>query len=229
MKPNALFSCSLVLVLLFTGGSTLAQSRQSPFEAGFVSGINFSQLDGDNFFGYKQKGFIGGVRGSASLGPRFYLGVEFLFSQQGANSTRGNGLLGRAGRRNATFQSRINFLEAPLIAGIRFKPVKEDRKITYFQWEWQAGASYTQLVYNDSYYKNDIGIFSIDGVIPQFQNRGVHVFTGLKRNINNHFSVGFRHTTAVYQFFNDPESQLFGDDITFLRSYYVSVLGYYTF
>jgi hypothetical protein len=54
------------------------------FRASLLAGGNFSQIDGDDLFGYHQLGLNAGIRVVAVLNDRWRVGPEILFSQQGA-------------------------------------------------------------------------------------------------------------------------------------------------
>ena len=66
--------------MLATSGLLSAQT----FRASIIAGGNFSQIDGDDLFGFHQLGANAGVRVVALLGDRWRVGPEILFSQQGA-------------------------------------------------------------------------------------------------------------------------------------------------
>ena len=71
----------LLTLLLLLGVSAL---RAQTFRASLIAGGNFSQIDGDDLFGFHQLGVNAGVRVVALLGDRWRVGPELLFSQQGA-------------------------------------------------------------------------------------------------------------------------------------------------
>lgn len=70
-----------LLLLLVSGMGAL---RAQTFRASLLAGGNFSQIDGDDLFGFHQPGFNGGIRVVALLNDRWRVGPEILFSQQGA-------------------------------------------------------------------------------------------------------------------------------------------------
>lgn len=71
----------LLSFLLFTGVGAL---RAQTFRASLLAGGNFSQIDGDDLFGFHQLGLNAGIRVVAILDDRWRVGPEILFSQQGA-------------------------------------------------------------------------------------------------------------------------------------------------
>lgn len=71
----------LLLLCLFLGAAVLPAQT---FRASLIAGANFSQIDGDDLFGYHQFGANAGIRVVALLGARWRIGPEILFSQIGA-------------------------------------------------------------------------------------------------------------------------------------------------
>lgn len=49
-----------------------------------IGGLNLSQVDGDEVYGFHKLGFTGGFGGILPLGKRFSLSVEILYSQRGS-------------------------------------------------------------------------------------------------------------------------------------------------
>ncbi|MFT7120344.1 MAG: hypothetical protein ACJAZ9_000517 [Neolewinella sp.] len=69
-----------LLILLFLASGLSAQT----FQASIVAGMNISQIDGDDLFGFHKVGVNSGLRVVAKLNDRWRIGPEILFSQQGA-------------------------------------------------------------------------------------------------------------------------------------------------
>lgn len=55
------------------------------FYGGLIAGGNFTQIDGDNYAGYKKVGLNGGGIVYANMGGSVALSMEILFSQKGAH------------------------------------------------------------------------------------------------------------------------------------------------
>ncbi len=111
-------------ILLVAGSALPAQT----FRASLLAGGNFSQIDGDDLFGFHQLGLNAGIRVVALLGDRWRVGPEILFSQQGARR-KANGF-----EISAFDRFDLNTLEVPLM--VYFK----DWRLTA-----EAGLSYQRL------------------------------------------------------------------------------------
>lgn len=115
------------LLMLFLIAGSCALGAQT-FRASLLAGGNFSQIDGDELFGYHQFGINAGIRVVAVLNDRLRVGPEILFSQQGARRN--------VNSRNISPFDRIDLttLEIPLM--VYFK----DWRLTA-----EAGLSYQNL------------------------------------------------------------------------------------
>jgi hypothetical protein len=72
-------SLALIAFFIFQLGS--AKSQNSPFNAGVIAGLNFSELEGNSITDYF--GLNAGLIGTARIAKHAQIGVEFLFSQNG--------------------------------------------------------------------------------------------------------------------------------------------------
>ena len=136
------------LVFLILALSAVFPLGAQTFQASVLGGMNLSQIDGDDLFGFHKVGLNGGLRVVAVLDDRWRLGPEILFSQQGA--LRPNSSI------NFSNFSRfhLNTLEVPLMA-------------YYKDWRLLAGAglSYQRL------FGYTIDNFEGEDVTDQFELR----------------------------------------------------------
>ncbi|MCB0572650.1 MAG: PorT family protein [Phaeodactylibacter sp.] len=128
MKKDQLL---LVTLFLLSALSLSAQSDgpQRRFEGGLVAGFNMSQVDGDLLHGFHKIGVNAGGRVNAVLNERWRIGLELLFSQQGASR-------GRLDNPASQYDKiRLNFVEAPVL-------------VHFQDWKIQAtaGVSYGRLI-----------------------------------------------------------------------------------
>lgn len=79
-------------VLVGLVGKTSAQGYyiedRDLFYGGISFGSTFSQLDGDNFAGFRKIGLTGGAIVYAELAPKFATSLEFLYTQKGGKSKK---------------------------------------------------------------------------------------------------------------------------------------------
>lgn len=115
---------NLFLLLIFCSVGLSGQT----FQASLLAGGNFSQIDGDDLFGYHQLGANAGIRVVAILNDRWRVGPEILFSQQGARRNQNSTNVSEFDRID------LNTLEVPLM-------------VYYKDWRLtaEAGLSYQNL------------------------------------------------------------------------------------
>ncbi|MCB0563246.1 MAG: PorT family protein [Phaeodactylibacter sp.] len=130
MKPLATL---LALCLLFFGPSVYSQR----FGAGAILGLNASQIDGDNQFGYRKFGLAGGLRGIAHLSARFDLQVEMLYSLRGS-AAKTRGYKGPA----TPVDIKLQYAEAPLLLNYKVLENWDGQYVLHFC----TGFSYARLL-----------------------------------------------------------------------------------
>ena len=115
LKNKAL---TLLAAGLLSAGSALAQNPDSyydvaprTFYGGIVGGVNFTQLDGDNYAGYHKVGFNGGGIVYARFDEHLAASIEILYSQKGARSHKEQQV---AGAYIHNYYVNLNYAEVPL-------------------------------------------------------------------------------------------------------------------
>lgn len=92
-----------------------AFDEYSTFHGGLISGVNFTQVDGDNFAGYAKKGLnVGGIV-FFNMDPEHVKGsLEVLYSQKGARS-KGDPYMAAPGLFVTHYRVVINYAEVPFV------------------------------------------------------------------------------------------------------------------
>lgn len=125
------------LILTFLAGFlfwSLQAQQTGPerrFEAGVVAGLNISQVDGDKLRGFYKFGLQAGIKADAVLSDRWKVGIELLFSQQGA--------------RKSDFDVPSSELD---VENIQFNMVEAPVLVHFRDWKLQvtAGGSYGNII-----------------------------------------------------------------------------------
>jgi hypothetical protein len=128
MKKTPLFLL-IALLLSALAGQAQRSRQQSTFEGGLVAGFNMAQIDGDLLYGFNKLGINAGARVNAILDERWRLGLELLFSQQGAARSSNDNPASPFDR------IHLNYVEAPVLLCFR------EWKI-----EAHAGLAYSRLI-----------------------------------------------------------------------------------
>ncbi|MBA3648080.1 MAG: PorT family protein [Chitinophagales bacterium] len=120
----------LIFSVLFIAFMNIkAQDPALKFHAGAVAGLNFSQVDGDDWASYNKVGLNAGFISEVPLSKHFFVSAEILYSQKGSKSPTYKGV-------PLTFKWKLNYAEIPVL--INF----QEKKAINFG----AGLSYAQLL-----------------------------------------------------------------------------------
>jgi hypothetical protein len=95
-------NCIFFLIILISVNELSAQN----IEGEFITGLNLSQIDGDQLAGYNKLGIVVGGAAGFNLKKDFGLKFRILFSQKGS----------RSGENDLFYEStRLTYLEFPLL------------------------------------------------------------------------------------------------------------------
>jgi len=174
---------SILLLVLFLVSSVGFAQR---IKGALIAGMNISQIDGDEIYGFNKFGLNAGAAAILPLGNNFSFTVETLFSQKGSyqskqyeetvTDTAGNVLY----TLNGQYNLKLNYLEVPFLfhytdrdiisAGIGFS---YGRLVSVKEYEHDTLNQFTTL--NDGPYdRNDYSVlvdlyFRIHKKIPRFK------------------------------------------------------------
>jgi hypothetical protein len=110
-------------------------AQSSKFNAGFVAGMNFSELEGNGITDYF--GLNAGLLGTARLTKHSQLGMEILFSQNGEY------ILPEYYPDLEYGQVRLNHVEVPIHIDWLIGVFKRDK---FYDWNLNIGLAYTRLM-----------------------------------------------------------------------------------
>lgn len=198
-----LYSQGLCLVFLFLlcGCAADLTAQEGRFGMGLVLGLNASQIDGDNSFGYNKMGLTGGLKGRVFLRNPLELQTGILYSRQGSRSVF-------LSRNPWDLHIDLHYVQIPL--EFHFKDWLQEKG--YYAFHYFAGLNYGRLVYLSV---RDGGFGVPDaGYIPN----DISWFLGAQYQISKPLGVALRYTRS----FN-----LLYDRDKVVGSQYRSMLGYF--
>lgn len=173
----------LAFLFLFQNGE--AQERR--FNAGFLLGINASQIQGDREAGYKKLGLVAGITAQVLFKEKSELGIEIAFSQLGSRSVSTNPGL-------EPFKSTLNYVMVPVT--FRYKDwFVEDEQ--YYRILAQAGLSYGRLI---STKMEGEPFESIDGFL---RDNYLGFLVGAVYFVNRKIGVGARYERSIIDIYNN--------------------------
>lgn len=182
-----------LFLLVNTQGITFAQSnfyleKERTFYGGAVIGTNFSQIDGDNFAGYRKVGINAGGIIYTHVAPHVAASLEILYSQRGAKSNK------------SQFSNTKQFLITDYSIDLHYAEVPiqihyYDKRRSHFG----GGFSYSQLIgseekattnntsFNDTSNLDDFNFkkYDINFVI----GGNLHLIKGLYLNVRFQYSL----------------------------------------
>jgi hypothetical protein len=97
------------MIFLFLGSTDLYSQR---IQGAVIAGMNLSQVDGDEVYGFKKFGANVGLAAIVPVGKSFQFSIETLFNQKGANQKTqyaSDTLFSGA------YKLNLNYLEVPLL------------------------------------------------------------------------------------------------------------------
>ena len=169
------------------------------FKAMGIIGINASQLDGDNLYGFNKLGLSAGGRLSYTSTSIYDLSLEMLYSQRGSSTKIFNA--------DDTEKISLNYLEFPIIFSLRDWLIESDN---YYKVRAETGLSYGYLF--------SIKAPGFDEL--NFRKHDVSWIIGAGLNFTKRLGISLRYSTSLYKLYKDPtagKSNLLGYFLT-LRS-----------
>lgn len=179
MKHRISLACLLCAVLL---SPPLKAQR---FKAAALAGINLSQIDGDNLYGFNKLGVTAGGRLSYANSKSVDLALEMLYSQRGSAV--------RVFNNNPGDKISLNYLELPLVVSLR------DWYVTsgdYYKVRVDGGFSYAYL------FGADASGFNED----YFRKHDVSWLLGAGIRFTKFWGLSLRYTSSFYNMYKDPSS-----------------------
>lgn len=101
-----------LVILLLTIVSLSGFSQR--FEGGVLVGLNASQVDGDNYSGYRKPGIALGGYVQTNLSRTVYAGMELKFAQKGSRNIDSLAIQGQI-----KYIMRLNYVDLPVYLGVR--------------------------------------------------------------------------------------------------------------
>ncbi|MEM8523831.1 MAG: porin family protein [Bacteroidota bacterium] len=184
----------LILGLLLPNLSNAQKRRFNPkqrFHAGIITGVNLSQIDGDDYSGYDKVGIMGGLQGIALLNRRTKLVAELLYSEKGSRVE--NEIFFQSGKNRLL---AMNYAEVPIL--IRFSLLPEDANV---QFEVEAGLAFSRLIQTKIEENVELLRFSYTEIEDQFRRSDLSYIIGGHAEFFPNFNIGMRSNMSLNKFY----------------------------
>lgn len=188
-RVNRLFFATLLLVLPFGASAQddlFIQEGQDPktFNGALVMGLNFSQVDGDSYYGYHKVGLNAGAEVLARLSPHFGLSMELLYSRKGSRAVTVTESL-TWGTYVWKYYMDVNYIEVPVLLHAWSR-----------KYDVEIGASYGRLINSDEYVVGDQPVI-ITPDANHFNSYDIDFTAGLTRKIYKKLFVNMRYQYSL--------------------------------
>ncbi len=219
----------LKLVILFVIICQIHLTAQSRFKAGVATGLNFSQINGDNHNGYNKIGLSFGIKGGFNLTDNIDISTELFYNNTGSKPSRDDLTL------NAKFKymPTVDLQKADMLIISNFyhklKPSDE-----YYKIGLQIGFSYGRLLRSKTeitQYLNPVPTIA-DYLNKNYKNSDFGFIFGCSYFFTPRFGASIRHTFSIDKLYQKPDSKLTVDEVGDFRSfqpYYISCHLFYNF
>ena len=188
MHPN-LLKCICFLVAFFLCTKVDAQSNyfaddQKVFNGGLILGANFTQVDGDTYYGYHKVGInVGGVV-YVHFTHSFGASMELLYSQKGS---RGEDIIESPsiGTYVEKYFMNLNYVEVPLTL-----------HYIYHNFDLEAGVSYAYLITSGEWIEADQPV-NIDPVLNRFNTTDFEYIFGISHKLYKKLYANIRFQYSI--------------------------------
>lgn len=177
--PNIL----LALLLCFTGHRAFAQ-EDKVFTGGLILGANFTQVDGDDYYGYHKIGLNTGAFVYAHFNKVWGASMELLFSQKGSRGAAVSEYPG-VGPAVDKYFIKLNYIEVPVTL-----------HAIIYKFDFEAGLSYARLMSSNEYAITTQSIV-IDPDANRFNTSDIEYVFGVRHDIYRRLALNFRFQYSV--------------------------------
>jgi hypothetical protein len=170
MRCLATLFTAMLIGVFARGQSSYYEETPKVFSGGLILGANFSQIDGDTFYGYQKVGLNAGGVVYVHFTPRFGVSMELLYSQKGS---RGELVTGSQtiGTYVEKYFMNVNYVEVPVTA-----------HYLSYNFDFEAGLSYALLINSNEWVETDQPVV-IDPVLNRFNTTDLDYIFGVSHKL----------------------------------------------
>ena len=203
-----------LLLFIFVQTALFAQKYSSPFKAGATIGLNFTQIDGDEQFGYNRKGLNFGLRGAVILRKDMDISTELLYSERGA--LPGNNEKTATKR---TINIGLKYADVPFLFNYYYSKADDG----HYRWNLYIGVSYGRLLRSQTSITKG---FNMTDTIQQnlvnnigYNTSDLSLIVGARRYFTNRLGVSLRHTNSLNLLYKNPAAIVVTRGTPVVRNY----------
>jgi hypothetical protein len=172
----------IIVIITLTLVVTYQNISAQGFKAMGIVGLNASQIDGDNLYGFNKLGLTVGGRLSYTNEKTLDYSLEMLYSQRGAALN--------LFKNKEDEKINLNYLEIPLVVSLRDWYQEKDG---YYKVRAEAGLSFGYLFGAES------SLFDTE----KLKNLDINWLLGVGLNFNKMLGFSIRYTSSFLDLYND--------------------------
>ena len=179
------------------------------FNAGLMLGINFSQIDGDNFSGFNKRGLQASLKGMIYLNKKWDVTTGITFVQRGSRfEDHRTGILDKNSRK-----IHLDYVEVPLL--LTYKKLQQNGRGVRLD----IGGSFARLFNSkvEEVITPFSEVFSYGTLEEQYTNNEFNVLAGASYFFNRRIAIGFQFTYQLNKLYDNPAFSY--DPLTWCRPF----------
>jgi len=156
-----------------------------PFTAALLPAVNFTQIDGDDYYGYHKVGLNAGAQVYVHFNERFGVSMELSYTQKGS---RGQTIVESPyiGTYVAKYFMNLNYVEVPVLLHYIYRNL-----------DWEGGVSYAYLVRSKEWILSDIPA-TITDEANHFNATDADWLLGVSRKLYKRWYGNFRFQYSIF-------------------------------
>jgi len=182
------FNLLLILTLL-----TFFVGKAQQFEGGLLAGMDFSQVDGDTYSGYKRLGMLAGGYVKLPLNEKWALRLEMEYIMKGSvNAYNPNAT---SDTNNVDYLNKTSYIEVPLLLEYNLANAMPGTKVSAFVRNISLFGGFSTAVLLS--HKELINNYETGPPYPGFADVNFTVIFGLQYVIGPRWSVDYRWDNSI--------------------------------
>lgn len=183
MRQLCLLYC-LILPFSAIAQYNIYSEEPKTFTGSLVVGGNFTQIDGDSYYGYQKPGLNLGAQVYTHFNESFGVSLDLMYSQKGS---RGQNIVQSPyiGTYVTKYHMNVNYVEVPVLLHYIVRNM-----------DWEAGASYSYLVGSDEWILTDQPV-AISAERNSFNTTDFNWVLGVSRKLYKNLFANFRFQYSI--------------------------------
>lgn len=180
------FIAILLLPVTIWAQNLFEEKGQEPktFSGALLTGLNFSQVDGDSYYGYHKVGLNAGAQVMAHFSRYMGLSMELLYSRKGSRAVTVTESPAW-GTYVWKYYLDVNYVEVPVLL-----------HLSGSKYDFELGASFALLISSNEYVISDQPV-AISPDANRFNTSDIDFTMGLTRKLYKHWFVNMRYQYSL--------------------------------